>query len=66
MEGPSLQPERLSVRQVPTHLAWEYQRNSTDDFTAVDWKPVRGTKFTFEEQITHYKGDSYFTLAPVT
>ena len=43
----------------------EYQRNSTDDYTgAVDWKPVQGTKLTYEEQIDHYKGDSYFTLAP--
>ena len=43
----------------------EYQRNNTDDLTgAIDWKPVRGTMVTFEEQITHYKGDSFFTLAP--
>ena len=31
---------------------------------AIDWKPVQGTKLTFEEQIDHYKGDSYFTMAP--
>ena len=43
----------------------EYQRNSTDDFTgAIDWKPVQGTKLTFEEQIDHYKADSFFTMAP--
>ena len=46
-------------------LLQEFQRNSTDDFTgAIDWKPVQGTKLTFEEQIDHYKGDSYFTMAP--
>jgi hypothetical protein len=46
-------------------LLEQYQRNSTDDFTgAVDWKPATGTKLTFEEQITHYKADSYFTLNP--
>ncbi len=38
------------------------QRNGTDDFFgAVDWKPVSGTKLTFEEQVDHYKADSYFT-----
>ena len=30
---------------------------------AIDWKPVAGTKLTFEEQVAHYKADSYFTLA---
>ena len=46
-------------------LLQEFQRNSTDDFTAaVDWKPVQGTKLTYEEQIDHYKGDSYFNMAP--
>ena len=43
----------------------EYQRNSTDDFTGgIDWKPVQGTRLTFEEEIDHYKADSYFTMAP--
>jgi len=46
-------------------LLQQYQRNSTDDFTgAVDWKPVQGTRLTFEEQIDHYKANSYFTLSP--
>ena len=53
---------------MPTPTPWcieEYQRNSTDDFTgSLDWKPVQGTKFTYEQQFTHYKGDSYFTLGP--
>jgi hypothetical protein len=43
----------------------EYQRNSTDDFTgAIDWKPLPQTKLTFEEQVSHYKTGSYFTLNP--
>ena len=46
-------------------LLREYQRNSTDDFVgAIDWKPLQQTKFTFEEEVDHYKADSYFTLAP--
>ena len=27
---------------------------------------MQGTKLTYEEQIDHYKGDSYFTMAPST
>ncbi|MGA7342945.1 MAG: hypothetical protein WBX18_20250 [Terracidiphilus sp.] len=63
MEGPSLSPSGYQFAKYNAVLA-EYQRNSTDDITAaVDWKPVRGTMLTYEEQITHYKGDSFFTLA---
>ncbi len=63
-EGPSLTPSGNSVAGQEVLLE-EYQRNSTDDFTgAIDWKPVQGTKLSFEEQIDHYKGDSYFTMDP--
>jgi hypothetical protein len=42
-----------------------YQRNGTDDFMgAIDWKPWTHTKLTFEEQVDHYKADSYATLDP--
>ncbi len=64
MQGPSMTPSGNSVAGAEVILQ-EYQRNSTDDFLAgVDWKPVRGTKLTFEEQIDHYRGDSWFTMAP--
>jgi hypothetical protein len=64
MEGPSYSPSGYQFAKYNAILL-EYQRNSTDDFTGdVEWKPVSGTKFTFEEQLTHYKGDSYFTLNP--
>jgi hypothetical protein len=63
MEGPSHSPSGYQFAKYNAVLE-EYQRNNTDDITgAVDWKPVRGTMVTYEEQITHYKGDSYFTLA---
>ncbi|HEY0306831.1 MAG TPA: hypothetical protein VGB94_01600 [Acidobacteriaceae bacterium] len=40
-------------------------RNSTDAYTAaVDWKPLNRTVVTFQEDITHYKGDTYWQLAP--
>jgi hypothetical protein len=64
-EGPSLSPGDSVGKN--DALLEEYQRNSTDDFTgSIDWKPVEGTKLTFEEEIDHYKADSYFTLAPST
>ena len=64
MEGPSYSPSGYQFSKYNAVLE-EYQRNSSDDITAdIDWKPVQGTKFTYEEQITHYKGDSFFTLNP--
>jgi hypothetical protein len=63
-EGPSLSPSGYQFAKYNAVLA-EYQRNSTDDFTgAIEWKPVAGTRVTFEEQVDHYKADSFFTLAP--
>jgi|GEM_PF-538634 hypothetical protein len=62
-QGPTLSPGE-SVGKYDSLLS-EYQRNSTDDFTGgIDWKPVRDTKLTFEEEVDHYKANSYFTLAP--
>jgi len=64
MEGPSLSPSGYQFAKYNAILR-EYQRNNTDDITSsLDWKPVRGTSLTYEEQITHFKGDSSFTLAP--
>ncbi|MGA3009239.1 MAG: hypothetical protein ABSD72_03165 [Terracidiphilus sp.] len=64
MQGPSLSPSGYQFNNGDAILS-EFQRNSSDDFTgAIDWKPVEGTKLTFEEEIDHFKADSYFTLAP--
>jgi hypothetical protein len=64
-QGPSLTPSGYQIGGSDDILLQEFQRNSSDDFTGgVDWKPVQGTKLTFEEQIDHYKADSYFTLDP--
>ena len=63
-QGPSLSPSGYPFAKYDAILE-EYQRNSTDNFTAgIDWKPVQGTKLTLEEEIDHYKADSYFTMAP--
>jgi len=62
-QGPSLSPG-YSIGNSDLLLE-EYERNSTDDFLgAIDWKPFELTKFTFEEQVDHYKANSYFTVAP--
>jgi hypothetical protein len=62
-QGPSLSPG-YSIG-TSDQLLREYQRNSTDDFlAAINWKPLPFTTLTFEEQVDHYKADSYFTLAP--
>jgi len=64
-QGPSLSPVYTIGKY--SALASEYQRNSSDDFTgAIDWKPFTHTKVTFEEQVDHYKADSYFTLNPAS
>lgn len=69
-QGPSLSPGGFNEISAPVSFIYdtvvtEYQRNSTDDFMgAIDWKPVEGTKLTLEEQMDHYKGDSYFSMSP--
>jgi hypothetical protein len=64
-QGPSLTPSGYQVAGSYDLLLQEYQRNSTDDWTgSVEWKPVTRTRLTYEEQVTHYKGDSSFSMAP--
>ena len=63
LEGPSLSPAYTIMKY--DALLLQNQRNSTDDFMgAIDWKPIEGTQVTFEEQVSHYKGDSYWKLNP--
>ncbi|HEX3985062.1 MAG TPA: hypothetical protein VHX13_00525 [Acidobacteriaceae bacterium] len=63
--GPSLTPSGYQVASSYDILLQEMQRNSTDDFYgAVDWKILPETRLTYEEQIDHYKEDSYFNLDP--
>ncbi len=65
MQGPSLSPSGYQFAGSYDVLLQEYQRNSTDDWTgSVEWKPVSRTRLIYEEQITHYKGDSSFSMAP--
>jgi len=63
LQGNTLTPSYTIAKY--NALLREYQRNSTDEYTAaVDWKPLQGTKLTFEEDITHFKANSFFTLNP--
>jgi hypothetical protein len=63
MEGPALSPSYSIAKY--NALLQQYQRNGTDDYRAgIDWKPVKGTKLTFEEEINRYKADTYMTLDP--
>jgi hypothetical protein len=65
MQGPSLQPSRSAGIFKYSALLQEFQRHSTDEYTAsIDWKPVLGTKLTYEQRFIHNKENSYFTLDP--
>ncbi len=58
-EGPSYSSQH-SGADVQFFQNW---RNSTDSWMgAVDWKPVRKTTLTFEENVTHYKGNTDWQL----
>jgi len=63
MEGPALSPSYTIMKYNAMLQQWE--RNGSDDFLgAVDWKPSRATKISFETQANHYKSDTSFTLDP--
>ncbi len=66
-EGPSLSPSGYQFAGSYNFILNETQRLSTDDFFGgIDWKPVQNTKLTFEEQVDHFKSNSFFTLSPIT
>jgi hypothetical protein len=63
LQGTSLIPAYTIMKY--DALLQQNQRNSNDDFmAAIDWKPIRGTRVTFEEQIDHWKGNSSVALDP--
>jgi hypothetical protein len=60
MEGPTFS----SIHVGADALLNQYWRNSTDTWRGgVDWKILTRTTVTFDEIITHYKGDTYWQLA---
>ncbi len=59
-EGPSYSSQHNGAEA----LYLQDWRNSTDTWMgAVDWKPVPKSMLTFEENVTHYKGDTNWGLA---
>src|ERR1039458_9532374 len=58
-EGPSYSSQHSGADV----LFFQNWRNSTDSWLgAVDWKPIPKTMLTFEENVTHYKGDTDWQL----
>jgi hypothetical protein len=58
-EGPSYSSQHSGADV----LFFQNWRNSTDSWMgAVDWKPVSKTMLTFEENVTHYKGNTDWQL----
>ncbi len=59
-EGPSYSSQHNGAEA----LYLQNWRNSTDTWMgSVDWKPVSRTMLSFEENVTHYKGDTNWELA---
>jgi hypothetical protein len=57
-------PSYSSQHNGPEAIYLQNWRNSTDTWLgAVDWKPIRKTTLTYEETITHYKGNTNWKLA---
>jgi hypothetical protein len=57
-------PSYSSVHEGTDALLLQNWRNSTDTWTAgVDWKPDPKTTFSYDQFITHYKGDTNWQLA---
>jgi hypothetical protein len=58
-EGPSNSTIHVGTEALLT----QFWRNSTDSYTAgLDWKPIPLTSFSYDEFITHYKGDTTWQL----
>lgn len=59
MEGPS----NSTLHYGTEALLTQFWRNSIDSWTAgLDWKPLQRTSFSYDEFITHYKGDTTWQL----
>lgn len=66
-EGPSLSPSGYQFAGSYSVVLQDFQRLSTDHFLGgIDWKPAQNTKFTFEEEVDHFKANSFFTINPAS
>jgi hypothetical protein len=56
-------PTYSSIHQGADALLLQNWRNSTDTWMgAIDWKPIAKTVLTFQETVTHYKGNTSWEL----
>jgi len=56
-------PTYSSIHQGADALLYQGWRNSTDTWLgAVDWRPFHQTTLTYEQHVTHYKGNTYWQL----
>ena len=59
-------PSYSSVHFGTQGLLLQNWRESTDNWLgALDWKPFSKTMFTYEQHVTHYKGNTSWQLGPV-
>jgi len=59
MQGPSNSTIHVGAEALLT----QFTRNSTDGWDAgIDWKPLSRTSFSYDEFISHYKGDTSWQL----
>ena len=57
-------PAYSSVHLAGEGLLLQNWRNSTDTWLGgVNWKPIHGTMLTYEEHVTHYKGNTSLQIA---
>lgn len=63
MEGPTFS----SIHEGADALLSQWWRNSTDTWRGgVNWKMLSQTTLSFDEIITHYKGDTFWQVAALT
>lgn len=58
-EGPSTSTIHVGAEA----LLDQFWRNSTDNWTGgLDWRPAQNTTLSYDQFVTHYKGDTYWQL----
>ena len=56
-------PSYSTVHEGAEALLNQFWRNSTDFWSAgVDWKPLKQTSFSYDQFVSHYKGDTSWQL----
>lgn len=57
-------PSYSTIHEGAEGLLTQFWRNSDDFWTAgIDWKPLKQTSFSYDQFVSHYKGDTTWKLA---